>query len=154
MKTSDRGVDFIVMLEGIELKAYKCPAGVWTIGVGHTGEVDGKKIVEGMIISRDKAYELLREDLGVAEKYIALQPFAKNLKQCQFDALVSFVFNIGASAFYTSTLRRKLCVGDSEESVAAEFGRWIYGTVDGKKVILKGLVRRRQMESERFLGVL
>lgn len=143
----------IVSFEGIELEAYKCPAGVWTIGVGHTGYVDGKKIAEGMTITSDKAYELLREDLKVVENYLAKQSFTEKLKQRQFDALVSFIFNVGVSAFETSTMRRKLCVGADEASVAAEFGRWVYGTADGKKVVLKGLVRRRQMEAEKFLGV-
>lgn len=143
----------IVSFEGIELEAYKCPAGVWTIGVGHTGYVDGKKIAEGMTITSDKAYELLREDLKVVENYLAKQSFTEKLKQRQFDALVSFIFNVGVSAFETSTMRRKLCVGADEASVAAEFGRWVYGTSDGKKVVLKGLVRRRQMEAEKFLGV-
>lgn len=153
MKTSERGIDMIVSFEGIELEAYKCPAGVWTIGVGHTGYVDGKKIAEGMTITSDKAYELLREDLKVVENYLAKQSFTEKLKQRQFDALVSFIFNVGVSAFETSTMRRKLCVGADEASVAAEFGRWVYGTADGKKVVLKGLVRRRQMEAEKYLGV-
>ena len=153
MKTSERGIDMIVSFEGIELEAYKCPAGVWTIGVGHTGYVDGKKIAEGMKITCDKAYDLLRGDTKKVEDYLAKQPFTEKLKQRQFDALVSFIFNVGVSAFETSTMRRKLCVGADEASVAAEFGRWVYGTADGKKVVLKGLVRRRQMEAEKFLGV-
>lgn len=143
----------IVSFEGIELEAYKCPAGVWTIGVGHTGYVDGKRIAEDMTITSDKAYVLLREDLQVVESYLSKQSFAERLKQRQFDALVSFIFNVGISAFETSTMRRKLCTGADDASVAEEFDRWVYGTVDGKKVILKGLVYRREKEAEKFLGV-
>ena len=62
--------------------------------------------------------------------------------------LVSFVFNVGRAAFHSSTMRRKLCSGADNDSVAAEFGRWIYG----KKGMLPGLVRRRKIESEIFLG--
>ena len=153
MKTSERGLDMIVAFEGIELEAYKCPAGVWTIGVGHTGYVDGRKIAEGMEITRDKAYDLLRGDTKKVEEYLAKQPFAGRLVQRQLDALVSFIFNVGISSFETSTMRRKLCTGADDASVAEEFGRWVYGTSDGKKVVLKGLVRRRQMEAERFLGI-
>lgn len=153
MKTSERGIDMIVSFEGIELEAYKCPAGVWTIGVGHTGYVDGKRIAEGLKITRDKAYDLLRGDTKKVEDYLAKQPFAQRLKQRQLDALVSFIFNVGISAFETSTMRRKLCTGADDASVAEEFGRWVYGTVDGKKVILKGLVYRREKEAEKFLGV-
>ena len=153
MKTSERGIDMIVSFEGIELEAYKCPAGVWTIGVGHTGYVDGKRIAEGLKITRDKAYDLLRGDTKKVEDYLAKQPFVGRLVQRQFDALVSFIFNVGISAFETSTMRRKLCTGADDASVAEEFGRWVYGTVDGKKVILKGLVYRREKEAEKFLGV-
>lgn len=153
MKTSERGLDMIVAFEGIELEAYKCPAGVWTIGVGHTGCVDGKRIAEGMKITRNKAYDLLREDAKKVEDYLAKQPFAARLVQRQLDALVSFIFNVGISAFETSTMRRKLCTGADDASVAEEFGRWVYGTSDGKKVVLKGLVYRREKEAEKFLGV-
>lgn len=153
MKTSERGLDMIVSFEGIELEAYKCPAGVWTIGVGHTGHVDGKRIAEGMKITRDKAYALLREDAKKVEEYLAKQPFVGRLVQRQLDALVSFIFNVGISAFENSSMRRKLCTGADDASVAEEFGRWVYGTVDGKKVVLKGLVYRREKEAEKFLGI-
>lgn len=152
MKISDRGIEMIVSFEGVELEAYKCPAGVWTIGVGHTGVVDGKKIAEGMIISRDKAYELLREDVQRFERYLNKQPFVGGLTQGMFDALVSFVFNVGTGAFETSTLRRKLCLGVAPEEVAEEFGKWVYGTVSGKKERLPGLVKRRKTECEMFLS--
>ena len=153
MKTSERGLDMIVGFEGIELEAYKCPAGVWTIGVGHTGYVRGKKVTKGMTITKDMAMWLLEQDLANVEFYISNQSFATRLVQRQFDALVSFIFNIGKGAFETSTMRKKLCMGAPDDEVALEFGRWVYGTVDGKKVVLKGLVRRRQMEAERFLGI-
>lgn len=150
MKTSEKGVDMIIAFEGMELNAYKCPAGVWTIGVGHTGEVDGVPVKRGMLITQAQAKSLLREDLSKAERYINRQSFAGRLTQGMFDALVSFIFNIGPGAFQTSTMRKCLCTGDFE-GAAAQFGRWIFGTVNGKKEKLPGLVTRREKERERFL---
>lgn len=152
MQISDRGLQMIVAFEGMELNAYKCPAGVWTIGVGHTGSVDGVPVGRGMMITQAEAMALLREDLGRFERYVNRQPFAKVLTQGMFDALVSFIFNVGTGAFQTSTMRRKLCVGAPAEEVAAEFGKWVFGTVDGKKERLAGLVKRRVREREVFLS--
>lgn len=148
MQTSENGVKAIIAFEGMELCAYRCPAGVWTIGVGHTGNVDGKPIVKGLQITHGKAMELLRSDLAKIEKFIDEQPFANKLTQGQFDALVSFVFNVGTAAFRTSTLCRKLC--SCAATAAEEFGRWVYGTVNGKKEKLPGLVARRKREREMF----
>ncbi|MBR6805451.1 MAG: lysozyme, partial [Bacteroidaceae bacterium] len=136
MQTSEQGIKMIIAFEGIEEKAYKCPSGVWTIGVGHTGKVDGRPINAGMHITQGKAMQLLHQDLAHFEEYINAEPYAKKLQQHQFDALVSFILNIGTAAFHTSTMRRKLRTGADKDSIAAEFGRWIYG----KKGMLPGLV--------------
>lgn len=153
MKTSRRGIDMIIAFEGLELKAYKCPAGIWTIGVGHTGDVGGIPVGHGMAITATEAMGLLREDITRFERYLNAQSFAKILNQGMFDALVSFIFNVGTGAFQTSTMRRKLCLGESPQEVAKEFSRWVYGTVNGKKERLPGLVARRESEKERFLEV-
>lgn len=142
----------IIAFEGMELKAYKCPAGVWTIGVGHTGSVDGVPIGKGMIISEIQAMALLRQDIRNIEQYLNRQSFAKILTQGMFDALVSFIFNVGTGAFQTSTMRRKLCLNAAPEEIAREFGKWVYGSVGGKKERLAGLVRRREREREMFLS--
>lgn len=152
MQTSEQGIKMIIAFEGIEEKAYKCPSGVWTIGVGHTGEVDDRPINAGMHITQEKAMQLLRQDLAHFEEYINAEPYAKKLQQHQFDALISFIFNIGTAAFHTSTMRRKLRTGADKDSIAAEFGRWVYGNADGRKNKLPGLVRRRKIEAEMFLG--
>lgn len=151
MKTSRTGIDLIIAFEGLELKAYKCPAGIWTIGVGHTGDVYGQPIKRGMEITWQQAEWLLEKDLASVESYMSNQPFAQRLKQKEFDALVSFVFNVGKGAFETSTMRKKLCMGAAAEEVAAEFPKWVYGTVNGKKEKLPGLVARRERERDRFL---
>ena len=152
MQTSEQGIKMIIAFEGIEEKAYKCPSGVWTIGVGHTGKVDGSPINAGMHITQEKAMQLLRQDLAHFEEYINAEPYAKKLQQHQFDALISFIFNIGTAAFHTSTMRRKLRTGADKDSIAAEFSRWVYGNTDGRKNKLPGLVRRRKIEAEIFLG--
>lgn len=151
MQTSERGLQAIVAFEGMELNAYRCPAGVWTIGVGHTGEVDGVPVKKGLMITQTKAMELLRDDLKKVEHCINRQPFAERLTQGQFDALASFIFNVGMSAFQASTMRKLLCQGENK-AAAEQFSRWVYGTVNGKKEKLPGLVLRREREREMFIG--
>ena len=152
MKASDQCIDLLIAFEGIELQAYRCPAGIWTIGIGHTGTVDGCPVSEGMSISHGKAMQLLREDLRRFEEYLCGQPFAASLKQHQFDALISFLFNVGTSAFHTSTMRRKLLSRAGSDAIASEFGRWVYAKADGKTNKLPGLVHRREQEAALFLN--
>jgi len=117
--------------------------GVWTIGYGHTGPASHK----GNVISEDQAEDLLREDMSESEYFVG-RYIEVELNQDQFDALVSFTFNVGGGALAKSTLRRKLNDGDYD-GAANEFIRWNKGTVNGKKVVLPGLTRRRR--SEQFL---
>lgn len=125
--------------EGLELKAYKCPAGVLTIGYGHT-----KAVTAGMVITESKAEELLREDLKWVEETINSKVVV-GLTQNQYDALASFIYNVGSGAFAKSTLLRKLNAEDFV-GASAEFKRW--NKAGGK--VLKGLVRRRKAEQELF----
>lgn len=140
MKTSQKGIDLIKQFEGCRLTAYKCPAGIWTIGYGHTYGV-----IEGQKISQKKAEDYLKNDLKTFEA--AVNSFVSaTLTQGQFDALVSFSFNVGCEALRTSTLLKLLNQGKYEEA-AEQFSRWVYAS--GKK--LDGLVRRRKAEKELFL---
>lgn len=152
MKISENGLKRIIAFEGIKLNAYQCPVGIWTIGVGHTGYVDGAPVSRGMKITKSKAIELLREDVQCFELYLNRQPFAARLTEGMFDALVSFVFNVGEGAFETSTMRKLLCIGSAPKDVAKEFLKWVYGTVNGKKERLPGLVKRREAERRMFLS--
>ena len=130
--------------EGLFLKAYLCPANVWTIGYGHTGIKHNDGTVRaGRTITKRQAEQLLTDDLNAkyapdVERFITVP-----LNQDQFDALVSFHFNTGALG--RSTLRRKLNQGDFK-GAAAEFARWTRG---GGRV-LSGLVRRRRAERRLF----
>lgn len=145
LRVSDEGVALIKHFEGLFLKAYLCPARVWTIGYGHTGlkHSDGT-VAKGRVITKEEAEDLLRVDLGkmgLEVKRLVRFP----LLQHQFDALVSFQFNLGKLG--SSTLLRKLNAGD-DSGAAAEFARWVYA--DGNR--LKGLVRRRAAERAMFEG--
>lgn len=142
MQTSKRGRDAIKLFEGLRTTAYRCPAGVWTIGYGHTG----KDITEGLTISTQRAEVLLMKDLIPIEK--GIQELVKvPLTQGQFDALVSFTYNLGLGSLRSSTLLKLLNLRKYTEA-ANQFERWVYA---GNKK-LEGLVRRRRKEKEIFLS--
>lgn len=140
MNISPRGIDFIAQQEGCRLTAYRCPAGVLTIGYGHT-----QGVRENQTITLEMAKELLKADLG---KFVAgvNDLVLIDLTQGEFDALVSLTFNIGLGAFKKSTLLKKL---NNEDIIGAadEFLRWNRG---GGKV-LPGLTLRRKQERLMFL---
>lgn len=141
MKTSENGKNLIKHFEGLRLNAYKCSSGVLTIGYGHTAFVkENEKITIGM------AEYFLDKDLTIFE--YAVNKYCKvPLNQNQFDALISFVFNVGENNFVNSTLLKLLNQKKYNEA-ANQFERWIF---DNKKRPLEGLKRRRKMEKELFL---
>lgn len=145
MKTSKNGIQLIKSFEGCRLKAYKCPANVWTIGIGHTGTVNGKPITEGMTITELMAETLLAIDLQKFENAINTK-VKKPLTQNEFDGIVSFVFNVGIGAFEQSTMLKLLNQGNFELA-AKQFDRWIYA----KGKVLNGLKQRRAAEKALFL---
>jgi len=140
MKTGKAGIELIKSFEGLHLKAYLCPANKWTIGYGHTFFAE-----EGMEITEERAEDLLRFDLEYFEESVALL-LTVPVRQNQFDALVSFTFNLGVGALKRSTLLRKLNAND-DYGAAQEFLRW--NKAGGK--VLDGLIRRRKAEKELFL---
>lgn len=143
MKTSQAGKDLIISFEGIRLQAYKCPAGVWTIGVGSTVPA----VHAGEVITKQQALARFDKDLTKFEN--AVDRLVKvPLTQNQFDALVSFTFNVGEGALAKSTLLKKLNAGDYD-AVPAELMKWTKG--GGKE--LPGLVRRRRAEAAMWRGV-
>jgi lysozyme len=141
MHTSQKGLDLIKSFEGLRLSAYKCPADVWTIGYGTTAGVK-----PGQTITKERAEELLREDVERFEAQV-LRLVKVPLTQGQHDALVSFVYNLGAGNLSNSTLLRLLNSGDYK-GASAQFDRW---TRAGGKT-LAGLVRRRAAERALFDG--
>ena len=147
MKTSEKGLQFIRREEGERLTAYADIIGVWTIGVGHTGAVDGKPVVKGMVISADKSRELLSADLLKFESAIT-RLVKVPLKQYEFDALVSLVFNIGETNFARSTLLKKLNTNDFK-GAAEQFLAW--KNAGGRPV--QGVLNRRKREKDMFNGL-
>ena len=141
MYTSEKGLNLIKKYEGLRLKAYKCPAGKLTIGYGHTNNVRPDDV-----ITEAQAVELLLRDVldceGVINRLVM-----KTLNQGQFDACISFIFNLGAGNFQRSTLLRKINQGDFA-GASREFSRWIYS--NGK--ILNGLKKRREEEKQLFIS--
>ena len=146
MQTSDKGISLIKQFEGCKLTAYQDSVGVWTIGYGWTQPVDGKPIRAGMTIKQETAERLLKTGLVSYESDVS-RLVKVGVTQGQFDALVSFTYNLGSRSLSTSTLLRKLNAGDYA-GAADEFLRW--NKAGGK--VLNGLTRRREAERALFLS--
>ncbi|QIC87521.1 lysozyme [Serratia liquefaciens] len=146
MRISNKGISLIKEFEGCKLKAYQDSVGVWTLGYGWTQPVDGRKIGPGMVIDQATAERLLKCGLVQYEQGVN-QLVKVIITQGQFDALVSFSYNLGLRSLSTSTLLRKLNAGD-KQGAADEFGKW----VNAGGVRLNGLVKRREAERKLFLS--
>lgn len=140
MVVSNEGIDLIKYYEGLRLEAYKNKDDVWTIGYGHT-----KFARKGMTITEDVAEALLRYDVDWAEEAVR-KHVRRELNQSQFDALVSFTFNLGETNFRNSTLLKRVNRGQ-DNLVPKELTKWVYR----KGSTLKGLARRRIKEAELYL---
>ena len=142
MRTSQEGIELIKKFEGCELSPYVCSGGVLTIGYGHTGS----DVAEGQEITQECAEQLLKEDLEKFESYVK-DMVDPELKQCQFDALVAWTYNLGPTNLSTSTLLKRLNTNEFDD-VPYQMKRW--NKAGGK--VLDGLVRRREAESLLFKG--
>lgn len=140
MEISNKGLELIKRNEGCRLTAYKDAVGVLTIGYGHTGNVR-----RGQTISQTAADALLRQDIAPITH--AINGMHVNFRQNQFDALCSFVYNVGWSAFRNSTLYKYIIADKSDQSIADQIMRWHFA--GGKS--LNGLVKRRKEEAELWL---
>lgn len=141
MKTSNQGKNLIKEAEGLRLDAYRCPAGVPTIGWGHT-----KGVKMGQRITLAMAEDLLVEDLSPIERL--LNGLKINFRQEQFDALVSWIFNLGAGNFKGSTMYKRILEDAKDEEVTDQLVKWTYS---GKQQ-LPGLMQRRVAEANLFIG--
>jgi len=135
------GLALIKKFEGCELEAYQCSAGVWTIGYGHT-----KGVAPGDSVSQEEAEQMLVDELHEYESYIN-EYVTVALSQNQFDALVSWVYNLGPANLKASTMLKVLNSGEYED-VPAQMKRW--NKAGGK--ILEGLIRRREAEACLYQG--
>lgn len=135
MKASVDVYELIKQFEGLRLEAYLCPAGIWTIGYGHTSGVSPNSF-----ITIQEADEYLHRDVAAIE--MQLNKLNLSLRQCQWDAIVSFVFNVGIGNFKASTLLAKIRINPDDNSIIDEFLRWVYA--NGK--VMRGLQKRRLTE--------
>lgn len=139
MKATQTAYSLIRQFEGLRLQAYQCPSGIWTIGYGHTTNV-----APGSTITPLQANLLLQEDITQCEH--TLNKYNLALTQNMYDALISFIYNIGPGNFHRSTLLSKIKANPYDSSIADEFLKWIHSK--GKP--LTGLQRRRIAEMKLY----
>lgn len=139
MRISEKALNKLKEFEGFSNKAYRCPAGVWTCGFGHT-----KGVTAITQCTSQEAEKWLLEDLQEFERYVNAIEEADT--QGKFDALVDFAFNLGIDNLRDSTLLTKIRAKVPTSEIQREFKRWVYA---GKKV-LPGLVKRREWEAQRW----
>lgn len=141
MKASIDAYELIKQFEGLRLEAYLCPAGIWTIGYGHTSGVSPNSF-----ITIQEADEYLHRDVATIE--MQLNKLNLILRQCQWDAIISFVFNVGIGNSESSTLLAKIRINPEDNSIIDEFLRWVYA--NGK--VMKGLQKRRLAEMKLYFS--
>lgn len=143
---TEEGISLIKKYEGCKLTAYKCPAGVWTIGYGNTFYEDGSTVKPGDKITQERADQLFR---NILEKKF-LEPIRKlivsDINDNMFSAIVSFTYNVGIGNLKSSTLLKKVNANPNDQTIALEFKKWVKSA--GK--VLPGLVRRRESESDLY----
>lgn len=139
MKIGKKGIELIMKFEGFREKAYLCPAGIWTIGYGTT-----KDVKKDDVVNQKEAEKLLKEHLSVVEGFI--NNLNLNLTQNQFDAICSFVYNVGRTAFLKSTLLKQIETNTNSLEIAIQFKRW--NKANG--YVLPGLIARRKAEAELY----
>ncbi|RHO73421.1 lysozyme [Parabacteroides sp. AF48-14] len=141
MRTSRTGIALIKSFESLRLEAYRCPAGVWTIGYGHTAGVR-----RGDVIDEQRAEYLLSEDLKKFEDVVGRE--CPHVNQNQFDALVSFTFNCGTGNLLKSTLLKCVKANPLNTNIRGEFMKWN----KSKGTVLAGLIRRRKAEADLYFS--
>lgn len=158
MKTSQKGIDLIIYYEGIEFNAYPDPATKndpikngepWTIGIGTTVYPNGEKVKKGDVITKEQAIKFLEYDIRIFENVINTN-VSKYLNQNQFDALVSFVYNVGPGNFKKSTLLKKINKNPNDPQVGLEFNQW----TRANKKVMPGLVKRRKSEADLYFELI
>jgi lysozyme len=129
------------------LKAYKCPSGVWTIGIGTTVYPSGKRVKSGDVITEANAYWYVNHHIEPIEKYLS-DLLGNKINQNMFDALVLFVYNVGINQAKLSTLFQKVLKNPNDLNISLEFKRWIWSN----GIILKGLIERRRYEANLYFS--
>lgn len=150
MEPSYNLYQFIKNEEGCILHSYKDSAGIWTIGIGSTMYKTGDRVKAGEVITELQAVELLKWE--IKNKAASVSNFTSNLKitQNQYDALVSFAYNVGIGALQNSTLLKKVKINPSNPAIRDEFLRWNKIHIDGKLKVSDGLTARRKREADLY----
>lgn len=143
------GLELIKRWEGLRLEAYLCPANVLTIGYGHTSMAGEPRVFQGMTISKAEATKILRKDMVKYEEAVRACVKVKTTDN-QHNAMSSLCMNIGQGGFKNSSVVREINKGNYD-AVPGKFALWNKATVNGKKVVLKGLVNRRADEANLFM---
>ena len=146
MKLTDNGIRVIQEFEGLRLSSYLCSASVPTIGYGATYYADGSKVKLGQTITKEQATQLLKDHLKEFEGSVTGLLNTTKVNANQFDALVSFCFNLGAGNLAKSQLLRFVKANPNDPKIAAEFAKW--NRAGG--VVVTGLVRRRKKEAQLY----
>lgn len=144
MQIGKNCIDLIKKFEGLKLESYKCPAGLWTIGYGNTQWENGTRVLENQVIDIQRAEKLLMFWVNKYAEKIDLK-----VKQNQFDALVSFAYNVGITNFNNSTLKKKVIANPNDATIRDEFMKWVNSR--GKQ--LPGLVKRREAEANLYFKI-
>lgn len=146
MTLSKNCIDLIKKFEGFRSEAYQDSVGVWTVGYGSTMWPDGNKVQPGQKMTMDEAEKVMAWELDRKGKVILSALPTTIISQNQYDALLSFAYNLGVGALLKSTLFRKLKLNPDDETIRAEFMRWV--NAGGKP--LKGLITRRKAEADLY----
>jgi lysozyme len=146
MRASQNCIDLVKKFEGCFLKAYRDPIGIWTIGYGIIVYPDGKKVMEGDVITGKAAEYYLTHELNIKAIAIEHHFFNVAINQNQFDALLSFTYNLGVGALAKSTLLKKVKYNHNDPTIRGEFMKWV--KAGGK--VLKGLQLRRAAEADLY----
>ena len=144
MQIGKNCIDLIKKFEGLKLESYKCPAGLWTIGYGNTQWENGFRVLENQVIDIQRAEKLLMFWVNKYAERIDLK-----VNQNQFDALVSFAYNVGITNFNNSTLKKKVIANPNDATIRDEFMKWVSSR--GKQ--LPGLVKRRKAEANLYFKI-
>ena len=139
--------DLVKQFEGCSLKAYKCPAGIWTIGYGNTQYENGKAVKEGEVITLERAEQLLEVILIKFVQQVG-ELVKSKVNQNQKDALTDFAYNCGVGNLRSSTLLKKVNADPNDKTIRAEFEKW--NKANGK--VLNGLVKRRTAEANLYFS--
>lgn len=150
MKPSKNAVELIKEFEGFRDKAYQDSAGIWTIGYGTIKYPNGNSVKKGDVITKGDAFECLQHEVEQKSKAVSTLTSGVLLSQNQYDALVSFTYNIGVGGFKGSTLLKKLKVNPYDPSIENEFLKWNKVRKNGELIPLDGLTNRRRREAEHY----